>query len=158
VPNHLNEVSDADVLRLYDFVYNNLSDVKKALRQIQQLHDTPDLRVQQLTSMTTHLGSSARKQTFTDQEQHPVQITSSVNIGDYNEFMERSKGRNIEAFNSAGIFYLAGVSKVTILDEKSNPSNIALYYVLSHDASTLLQWTWSCSLTISAMYTRSLIS
>ena len=158
MPNHLNEVSDADVLRLYDFVYNNLSDVKKALRQIQQLHDTPDLRVQQLTSMTTHLGSSARKQTFTDQEQHPVQITSSVNIGDYNEFMERSKGRNIEAFNSAGIFYLAGVSKVTILDEKSNPSNIALYYVLSHDASTLLQWTWSCSLTISAMYTRSLSS
>lgn len=100
------------MLRLYDFVYNNLSDVKKALRQIQSTHDTPDLRLQQLTSMTTHLGSSARKQTSTDQEQHPIQITSSVNIGDYAEFMERSKGRNIEVFNSAGIFYLAGVSKV----------------------------------------------
>ena len=158
MPNHLNEVSDADVLRLYDFVYNNLSDVKKALRQIQPMNDTPDLRVQHLTSMTTHLGSSARKQTSTDQERHPVQITSSVNIGDYTEFMERSKGRNIEAFNSAGIFYLAGVSKVTTLDEKPNPSNIALYYVLSHDASTLLQWTWNCSPTISAMYTRSLSS
>jgi len=112
VPNLLNEVSDADVLRLYDFVYNNLSDVKKALRQIKPKHDGPDLRVQQLTSMTTYLGSSARKQASNDQEQHPIQITSSVNIGDYAEFLERSKGRNIEVFNSAGIFYLAGVSKV----------------------------------------------
>lgn len=111
----ITEVSDAEVLRLYDFVYNNLADVKKTLLQTRSQDDTPEkgkARVHLLTTLTTQLGSSARKGMVNGQEQVPVQISSSVNIGDYNEFMERSKGRNIEAFNSAGIFYLAGMSKV----------------------------------------------
>jgi len=115
IAGHLNEVSDADVLRLYDFVYNNLTDVKKSLLQMRSGEDTLEAgraRVQLLTTLTTQIGSSARKEKSNGQEQLPVQISASVNIGDYNEFMERSKGRNIEAFNSARIFYAAGTSKV----------------------------------------------
>jgi hypothetical protein len=136
-------VSDADVLRLYDFVYNNLADVKKYLYQIRSSEETPEAgrsRVQLLTALTSHLGSSARKATTNGQEQHPVQISSSVNIGDYNEFMERSKGKNIEAFKNAGVFYLAGMSKVYLSAAVTDSSNIGLYYALLHDGSTLRQW------------------
>jgi len=41
-----------------------------------------------------------------------MQIVASVNISDYGKFMERHRGRNIELFKSAKIFYDAGVSKV----------------------------------------------
>jgi len=41
-----------------------------------------------------------------------VQITASVNIGDYSEFMEKFRGRNLDVFTSSGIFYNAGTSKV----------------------------------------------
>ena len=129
----ISEVSDADVLRLYDFVYNNLADVKKYLYQIRSSEETPETgraRVQLLTTLTSHLGSSARKTTTNGQEQHPVQISSSVNIGDYNEFMERSKGKNIEAFKTAGVFYLAGMSKVYLSTALTDSSNIGLYYAL----------------------------
>lgn len=113
----MNDVSDIDVLRLYDFVYNNLADVKKYLFQIRSSEETAEAgraRVQVLTTMTSQLGSSARKAMANGQEHLPAQISASVNIGDYKEFMERYKGRNIEAFNSAGIFYMAGTSKVDI--------------------------------------------
>jgi hypothetical protein len=96
-------------------VYSNLADVKKALLQIRSREDTVETgraRVQLLSTLTAQLGSSARKNLSNRQEQHPVQISASVNIGDYNEFMERFRGKSIEAFNSAGIFYLAGMSKV----------------------------------------------
>lgn len=118
ISGHLNEVPDADVLRLYEFVYNNLTDVKKSLLQMKSGEDTLEAgraRVHLLTTLTSQLGSFARKETSNGQEQLPVQISASVNIGDYNEFMERFKGRNIEAFNSARIFYVAGTSKVNLL-------------------------------------------
>jgi hypothetical protein len=107
-------VADADVLRLYDFVYNNLADVKKALFQIRSTEDTQELgktRAALLSTMTTQLGSTARNQMTSDQEKLPSR-TAPVAFGDYHEFMERSKGRNIDGFKSAGIFYLAGMSKV----------------------------------------------
>jgi neurofibromin 1 len=115
---HVNEVPDADVLRLYDFVYNNLTDVKKSLHQMKSGEDTLEAgraRVHLLTTLTSQLGSSARKEASNGQEQLPVQISASVNIGDYSEFMERFKGRNIETFNSARIFYVAGTSKVNLI-------------------------------------------
>ena len=118
ISGHLNEVPDADVLRLYEFVYNNLADVKKSLLQMKSGEDNLEAgraRVQLLTTLTSQLGSSARKETSNGQEQLPVQISASVNIGDYGEFMERSKGKNIEAFNSARIFYVAGTSKVNLV-------------------------------------------
>jgi hypothetical protein len=108
-------VPDEEVLRIYDFVHNNLADVKKYLFQIRSSEETVEAaraRVQLLTTLTSQLGSSPKKASANGQEQLPVQISSSVNIGDYNEFMERSKGRNIEAFKSAEIFYVAGMSKV----------------------------------------------
>ena len=115
----LNEVSDADVLRLYDFEYNNLADVKKSLFRVQSAEDTLEAgraRVQTLTALTSQVGNSARREmTNGGQEQIPVQISASVNIEDYNEFMERFKGRNIETFNAARIFYAAGISKVPLL-------------------------------------------
>jgi hypothetical protein len=126
------EVSDTEVLRLYDFVYNNLADVKKTLFQTRSQGDTTEkgkARVHLLTTLTNQLGSFARRGMVNGQEQVPVQISSSVNIGDYNEFMERSKGRNIEAFNSAGIFYLAGISKATCIYKLANSSNIDPCYV-----------------------------
>jgi hypothetical protein len=108
-------VSDVEVLHLYDFVYNNLADVKKALFQIRSSDELPEAgraRVQLLTTLTSQLGSPARKEAPDGQEQLPIQISASVNIGDYNEFMERSRGKDIEAFKSADIFYVCGVSKV----------------------------------------------
>jgi len=110
----LNEVSDADVLRLYDFIYNNSADVKKALFQLRSGDDAAEVaraRVQMLTTMINQLGSNAKRDHGTAQETPPVQISSSVNISDYHEFMERSRDRNIEMFKSAGIFYNAGVSR-----------------------------------------------
>jgi hypothetical protein len=118
MPIRLAEVSDADVVRLYDFIYNNLVDVKKALYQIRGPEDdqeTPRIRAQMLTTITTQLGSSARKDATNGSEANPVQISASVSIDDYHEFMEKCKGRNIDVFTSAGIFYLAGLSKVSIL-------------------------------------------
>lgn len=111
------EVSDVEVLRLYDFVYNNLADVKKALFQIRSSDELPEAgraRVQLLTTLTNQLGSPARKEITDGQEHHPIQISASVNIGDYNEFMERYRGKDIEMFKSADVFYLCGVSKVSI--------------------------------------------
>lgn len=107
---------DTDILRLYDFIYSNLAEVKKALFHVQPLpNEAPEAgmgRLQALTTMTSQVGNSARKEPANGQQEHPVQISASVNIGDYNEFMERFKGRNIDEFNSAGIFYLAGMSRV----------------------------------------------
>ena len=111
------EASDPDVVRLYDFMYNNLADVKKALYQIRMPQDEPDAprnRAQILTTITTQLGSSIRRDASNGHEGNPVQISASVSIEDYHEFMEKCKGRNIDAFNTAGIFYLAGVSRVSI--------------------------------------------
>ena len=111
----MTEVSDSDVLRLYDFVYHNLADVKKALFQAHPVNETTNAgrsRAQVLTTLTSQLGNPSRPGTVNGHEQPPVQISSSVNIGDYTEFMERFKGKNIETLNSAGIFYLAGTSKV----------------------------------------------
>jgi hypothetical protein len=103
------------VLRLYDFIYNNLADVKKNLFQIRTGEDTADIaraRVQLLATLTHQLGAAPRKEATNGQDSAPVHITSSVNIGDYNEFMEKFKGRNLDAFTASGIFYNAGTSKV----------------------------------------------
>ena len=83
--------------------------------QIRTGGDTADIarsRVQLLTTLTSQLGPAPRKQSSNGQESAPVQITASVNIGDYNEFMEKFKGRNLDVFTSSGIFYNAGTSKV----------------------------------------------
>jgi hypothetical protein len=114
ISSQTNEVADGDVLRLYDFVYNNLADVKKALFALRSTEDTQELgksRAALLSTLTTQLGSSAHNQSTNGQEKLPIQAPK-VNFGDYHEFMERSKGRNIDIFKSAGIFYLAGMSKV----------------------------------------------
>jgi hypothetical protein len=111
----LTDVSYAEVVRLYDFIYNNLADVKKALYQIRNPEDEPDrprTRAQMLTTITTQLGSSAKRDVTNGNDSNPVQISASVSIEDYHEFMEKSKGRNIDGFNSAEIFYVAGVSRV----------------------------------------------
>jgi hypothetical protein len=92
-----------------------LTDVKKNLFQIRTGDDTAEIsraRVQLLVTLTSQLGAAPRKESLNGQESAPVQITASVNIGDYNEFMEKFKGRNLDAFTSSGIFYNAGTSKV----------------------------------------------
>lgn len=116
-PTGSTEVSETDVVRLYDFMYNNLADVKKALFQIRSPDDdpeTPRARVQTLTTLTSQLGHSVRKDPANGLDVNPVQISASVSIEDYYEFMDKCKGRNIDTFNSAGIFYLAGVSRVRV--------------------------------------------
>jgi Divergent CRAL/TRIO domain len=65
-----------------------------------------------LATLTHQLGAAPRKEATNGQESAPVHITASVNIGDYNEFMEKFKGRNLDAFTASGIFYNAGTSKV----------------------------------------------
>jgi hypothetical protein len=115
---HITEVSEPEVLRLYDFLYNHLTDIKKALFQIRCPNESPDAsreRVQLLTTLTNHIGNSARgKEIPNGDEQIPVHISASVNISDYNEFMEKSRGRNIDAFKAVGVFYLAGTSRVKL--------------------------------------------
>jgi len=96
-----------------------LTDIKKALFQIRSSEESPDVsraRVQLLTTLTNHLGNSGRKEIPNGEEQIPVHISASVNISDYNEFMEKSRGRNIDAFKAVGVFYLAGTSRVQQLD------------------------------------------
>jgi hypothetical protein len=62
--------------------------------------------------MTTQLGNSSKNRMPSGPEQLPVQ-NRTINLGDFHEFMEKSKGRNIDAFKSSGVFYLAGMSKVS---------------------------------------------
>ena len=115
ISSQISDVADGDVLRLYDFVYNNLADVKKALFDIRSSEDTPELgktRASLLSTMATQLGSSTWNQSQSGQEKLTSQAPNTINFGDYHEFMERFKGRNIDVFKSAGIFYLAGISKV----------------------------------------------
>jgi hypothetical protein len=92
-----------------------LADIKNALLQIKGPNDPADVgksRVQLLTALTSHIGSSIKKEQSDGREQPPVLTSASVNIGEYSEFMERYKGKNIEPFNASGVFYNAGISKV----------------------------------------------
>jgi hypothetical protein len=148
------DTADPDITRLYDFIYNNLSDVKKALSQIELPGDPPDAskaRIQLLTTVTSYIGSAAKTQTAASSETHSIQISSSVGIDDYKKFMEKWRGRNIEKFVAAGIFYVAGVSKVFSRVLTSDNRPIDRYYVTLYGDLTFLRLMLNCSLTTCVM-------
>jgi hypothetical protein len=130
----MTDISDTDVLRLYEFLYNNLTEVKKELVHSRSGDELAAARsrAQSLTALTTQLGNPSRKEAMNTRDRNPIQISASVNINDYEEFMERFKGKSIEELNSAGIFYLAGSSKVKrasgILLIKAKPTSAVLCY------------------------------